>query len=274
MRRFLGLIGTSVAMAVILLQRSSVCWAAETTVEGVSSTLYGGAGTLTAPNNEQGDDVYDVTRAGVGLLGILRPNAANTRGTPGEPSGYFIALGGSFELENALHSACGIECNHPSNAGGRYLAKHFAGRLGFGYSFPIFEFRTGALAAFPDPNVDYAMTLVMPDVMARVGRRDMGWFELGLGAYSASTNLRPGFYLGGAPGAERLVQFSAHTGLHFVNGLCCATVTQAGYAGELSLAHSFSSSLTASVSAALFAAERSSGDAFVAEGSAKLAFAL
>jgi hypothetical protein len=269
LHKFMGMV---VTVGVILLQRASPCWAAETTASGVSATLYGGGGSLVVPNNEGKPDEYDVTRMGVGVLGVLRPGAPQAKRTRIDAPGFFAMLGGSFELDSSLHTVCGYNCSVPSE--GRYLGKHFAARLGFGYSFPSFEFRVGALAAIPDPNVSYAMPLVIPDVLARVGRRNIGWFELGLGAYSASTNFRPGLFVGGAFGSERVLQVSAHAGLHLVNGLCCSTVNMAGYAGELSFAHAFSDSLTGSAGATLFAAEWSSITHFVAEGSARLTFAL
>src|SRR6188768_201979 len=225
MLRVLGLLGPCMASAVILLQRPSACLAAETTEQALSATAYGGAGVLTVPNNERGDDEYDITRMGLALSGIVRPGAPDVSRAPVETSGFFVAFGGTFELESALHTACGFDCDGQNDTGTRYLAKHFAGRVGVGYSFPLFEFRVGALIALPDANVDYAMALLMPDVLARVGRRNRGWLELGLGAYSASTNLRPGLYVGGALGSERLLQVSAHIGVHLVNGLCCHTVT-------------------------------------------------
>lgn len=274
--RILGLLkfgGMVVTVGVILLQRASPCWAAETTASGVSGTLYAGGGSLTVPNNEVWPDEYDTTRVGVGVLGIVRPGA-HAKGTDVETSGFFTVLGGSFELDSSLHTVCAYECSDPNDMGKRHLGKHFAARLGLGYSFPIFEFRVGALVAIPDPHVSYAMPLLIPDVLARIGRRSVGWFELGLGAYSASTNFRPGLYVGGALGSERRVQVSAHVGLHLVNGLCCSTVTMAGYAGELSVAHAFSNSLTGSVGATVFEAESSSEAHFVVEGSARLAFAL
>lgn len=268
--RFLGIV---VMVGVILLQRISVCCAAETTTHGVSATLYGGAGTLTVPNNETRDDEYEITRVGVGALGVWRPGASRVKGVR-ESAGFFAALGGAFELDSSLHSVCGYECYQPSDEGERYVGKHFAGRLGFGYSFPIFEFRLGALAAIPDSHVSYAMPMLIPDVMMRIGPRDFGWFELGLGAYSASTNFRPGLYLGGALDIEHQLLVSAHGGVHLVNGLCCGTVNMAGIAGELSVAHAFSSSLTGSLGAIVYSAAWSSEEHLVAEGSARIAFAL
>jgi len=260
-------------LGVILLQRSSICCAAEATAGGVSATLYGGGGSLVVPNNEAGPDIFEVTRVGVGVLAILRPWAPPAT-RPRETSGFFTVLGGSFELDSSLRSECGYNCSAASDLGERYLGKHFAARLGFGYSFPIVEFRVGALAAIPDPHVSYAMPLVFPDVMARIGPRDIGWFELGLGAYSASTNFRPGLYIGGAIGPERVVQVSAHVGAHLVNGLCCDTVITGGFAGELSVAHAFSDSLSGSVGATLFSATSDAAVHYVGEGSARLTFAL
>jgi len=262
----LRLLGTFAALAVILLQHPRECWAAETTERGISGTLYGGAGTLVVPNNETRSDEYQVTRFGVGFLGIWRPGEAKRVNS--ETSGFFVALGGTFELESSLHTVCAFNCYGTEVAGDRFLAKHFAGRLGFGYSFPMVEFRIGALYAAPDPKVDYAIELLMPDVLVRIGERRFGWFELGLGAYSASTTLRPGLYLGGTVGSERVVQASVHGGTHFVNGLCCGTVTTAGLAAEVSVAHAFSSSLRGSVGIALLAG----GDRLVAEGNTGLSY--
>jgi hypothetical protein len=139
----------------------------ETTASGISTTVYGGGGSVVVPNNEGGPDVYEVTRMGVGALGIARPWANVANGTR-ETSGFFALLGGSFELDHSLHTVCGYECAFPSDVGERYWGKHIAARLGLGYSFPIFEFRVGALAAIPDPHVSYAMPMLIPDVMARV----------------------------------------------------------------------------------------------------------
>ncbi|HYQ00296.1 MAG TPA: hypothetical protein VER96_16585 [Polyangiaceae bacterium] len=266
MRGLFRLLGTLAALGVILLQHPRECWAAETTERGISGTLYGGAGTLVVPNNETRSDEYQVWRFGAGFLGIWRPGEAKRADT--ETSGFFVALGGTFELESSLHSVCGFDCYGSNVAGERFLAKHFAGRLGFGYSFRMFEFRLGALYAAPDPKVDYAMEFAMPDLQVRIGERNVGWFELGLGAYSASTNLRPGLYLGGTVGSERFVQASIHGGIHFVNGLCCGTVTTAGYVGEVSVAHAFSSSLRGTVGVALLGG----GDRVVAEGSTGLSY--
>lgn len=270
---FLRFLATLSTLGVILLQRASVCCAAETTARGVSATVYGGAGSLVVPNNEVGPDVYSVTRMGIGALGIWRPGAAPANGAR-ETSGFFTALGASFELDSSLRTVCGRDCVTTSDQDERYLGKHFATRLGLGYSFPMFEFRVGALAAIPDSHVSYAMPMLIPDVMARLGQRDAGWFEIGLGAYSASTNFRPGLYVGGALGAERAVQGSAHAGFHFVNGLCCSSTVLAGFAGELSVAHAFSNSLSGSVGATLFSATWESDVRYVGEGSARLAFAL
>jgi hypothetical protein len=256
MVRLFEFVGVVLTLGVILLQRPSV---------------YGGGGSLVVPNNEVAPDVYEVTRLGVGALGIVRPWAKPANGTR-ETSGFFAQLGGSFELDHSLHTVCGYECSSASGVGESHWGKHFAARLGLGYSFPIFEFRVGALAAIPDPHVSYAMPMLIPDVVVRIGPREIGWFEFGLGAYSASTNFRPGVYVGGALGTERQVQVSTHGGVHFVNGLCCGTVTMAGLAGELSVAHAFSNSLSGSIGVALFQAVSNSEQYFVGEASARLTF--
>ncbi|HYQ27075.1 MAG TPA: hypothetical protein VER04_07645, partial [Polyangiaceae bacterium] len=94
-----------------------------------------------------------------------------------------------------------------------------------------------------------------------------GWFELGLGAYDASTTLRPGLYVGGAFGELESVRVSGHFGAHLVNGLCCSTVPHGGLRGEVGLDHAFTQKVSAGASVAF------SGD-LVVEGNAHVTFAL
>jgi hypothetical protein len=274
MSSFLGVCRVLALASVIVLLQTGVGWAAETTVRGASGSMYAGAGKLTEPNNESGNDEYDVKRLGVGALGVWRPGRQQLR-EPNEESGFFAAFGGTFELEDSLHTVCSGYGSPCSSAGGspRYLAQHVAARLGAGYSWRLFEFRIGALAALPDANVSYAQALLMPDVVVRIGQRSSGWFELGLGAYDASTNLRPGLYLGGALGSEERVRVSAHFGVHFVNGLCCSTVFSAGYRGELSASHAVTDKLSLGLGAAVMDGIWNQVDHFVAEGSARVSFA-
>jgi hypothetical protein len=265
--------GVFARAGVIALLQPSVGWAAETTVRGVSAGIYAGAGGLLQPDNESGVGQYDVKRLGAGVLGVWRldrPRLADREQQPG----FFAAWGASFELEASLRTGCGaFDCFLQTQTNKSYLAKHVATRLGAGYSLPVFEFRVGALAALPDANVSYAEPLVMPDVMLRIGPRSFGWFELGLGAYDASTNLRPGLYLGGAVGPEQQLRISAHFGLHFVNGLCCSTVVSAGYRIELAGSRALSDSVSVGLGIALLGASASYADRSVTEGSARIAIA-
>jgi len=266
MVRCCQLIGVLAAVSLLLQSRPS--WAAETTARGVSSTVYAGAGTLTVPNNEVANDEFAVKRMGVGALGVIRFDAAE--GEPARDGGFFAALGATFELEDSVHSVCAFSY---SLCGSHYLGKHIGARLGVGYSWRYFEFRVGALAAHPDAGVDYAQPLALPDVMLRVGERSFGWFELGLGAYDASTTLRPGIYLGGALGSPRILQVSAHLGVHLVNGLCCSTVVTAGYRYELSGVHELSSRLSVGAGLALLEGPAEPSDRLVLEGSGHVALA-
>jgi hypothetical protein len=254
--------GVILALAVAFLQQAAECRAAETTERGVSATVYGGAGKLREPNNESFEDAYRVKRFGAGALGVWR---FGDRRTTEDPRTFFVMAGATFELEGSHRTLCGYNCpyrgDNPTREQTDELATHFAVRLGAGYTLPLFEFRAGVLTAQPDRDITYADPLWMPDVLVRFGRRRIGWFELGLGAYDASTALRPGAYLGGALGSPALVRISGHIGLHVPNGLCCSTVTHVGFRGELSAEHTFSESVTAGVSAALL------GE-LVAEGSA------
>jgi hypothetical protein len=256
-------------LGVFFLRRLPACEAAETTERGVSATVYGGAGELREPNNESFENAYRIRRFGAGVLGVWR--FANQRATS-DPRELFVALGATFEVEGSHRTLCGYGCPYyglPSPGPGQSdtTATHFAARLGAGYTFSLFEFRAGVLTAQPDRDITYAEPLWMPDVMVRFGRRRIGWFELGIGAYDASTALRPGAYLGGALGSPAAVRVSGHFGLHMPNGLCCSTVPHFGFRGELSAERAFSDSIAAGVGAAVM------GE-LVAEGSARLIISL
>jgi hypothetical protein len=259
--------GITLALAVVFLQQPQRCLAAETTERGVSATVYGGAGKLHEPNNESFEDAYRVKRFGVGALGVWR---FGDRRPTDDPRRFFVVAGATFELEASHRTLCGYNCPYrgePTSEQADELASHFAVRLGAGYTLPVFEFRAGVLTAQPDRDVTYAEPLWMPDVMVRFGRRRVGWFELGLGAYDASTALRPGAYVGGALGSPAQLRVSGHFGLHVPNGLCCSTVSHVGFRGELSAEHAFSDSFTVGAGAALV------GE-LVAEGSAHVRFLL
>lgn len=273
---FLKILRVFGAVGVILLLQARVAWAEETTVRGLSGTVYGGAGTLVEPNNETASDLYDVKRFGVGVLGVwrsARPRAEDRN----EERGFFGVFGAGLELEDSLLSPCRSYAGACYGSGGpvgeHYLGTHLAARLGGGYSWRLFEFRLGVLGALPDTNVGYAEPLALPDVQLRVGNRSWGWFELGLGAYDASTNLRPGIYLGGALGPESVVRVSAHVGVHFVNGLCCSTVVHIGSRYELGATHAFTDTISAGVGVALYRAEGDRTFKHVGEGRARLAWA-
>lgn len=259
--------GVILALAVVFLQQTSDCLAAETTERGVSATAYAGAGKLHEPNNESFEDAYRVKRFGAGALGVWR---FGDRRTTDDPRRFFVVAGGTFELEASHRTLCGYNCPYrgdPTREQSDELATHFAARLGAGYTLPVFEFRAGVLTAQPDRDITYAEPLWMPDVMVRFGRRRIGWLELGLGAYDASTALRPGAYVGGALGSPAELRVSGHFGLHVPNGLCCSTVSHVGFRGELSVEHAFSDSVMVGAGAALV------GE-LVAEGSAHVRFLL
>jgi hypothetical protein len=270
MRWLIGFLGMLSAFGVSFLQQPRACAAAESTARGVSATAYGGAGRIIEPNNESTSDEYANRRFGVGALGTLR--FGSVQAPRGAERGLFLTFGATFELEATRRTVCGVHCpywNQPGSTpdASTYLDKQFGARLGVGYSWPLFEFRVGGLTAQPSRNLSYSEPLWFPDVVARVGKRSVGWFELGLGAYDASTSLRPGLYAGGALGSPRNVRVSGHFGLHLPSGHCCATLTRVGFRGELGAERALSDSVTLGVSAALLAG-------LVGEGSLQLSFAL
>lgn len=245
--------------AVSFLLQGRLCRAAETTAQGVSAGVYAGSGTLSVPNNETRDDEYAVSRVGTGALGVLRFSQSDAPAL-GDERGFFAAFGATVEAEHAKQTICSFNfCDRPA------WGTHFGGRLGVGYSWQYFELRAGVLAAHPDAGVHYAEPVVLPDVQLRVGRRQLGWFELGLGGYDPSTTLRPGVYLGGAIGSQESLMVAGHAGIHLVNGLCCGTVTTAGFRYELDASYALTRSFRVGAGAALM---QSSGSdpRWVAEG--------
>jgi hypothetical protein len=181
--------------------------------------------------------------------------------------GGFALLGAGLEVERLRQTACSFGCEGQSLVPGFQTERHFAGRVNVGYSFELVELRAGALFALPDPNARLAEPLLIPELGLRLGRRSVGWFELGLGAYDASTNFRPGIYVGGAYGSDEIVRVSAHFGVHLPNGLCCSTVTRLGFRSELGLERALTDQLRVGLGAAAY-------DADVFEGSARLSFLL
>lgn len=249
-------------LGVILLRHSSPCWAADTTARSVSATLYAGAGKLEEPNNEGAPAEYDEHREGLGATAHLRLEKGDL--------GPFLMLAGTFELESLRQTECGWYCSPEDQAklGSFHTYTQFAGRAGVGYSFKYVELRGGVLFTHPDADAPLADQLILPEVLVRLGRREVGWFELGLGAYDASTALRPGAFLGGAGTIREGLRLGGHLGMHFPNGYSSSiSVPQYGLRGEASLDWELTPTLVVGGSAALtsdFAGH------LVGEGSAKL----
>lgn len=244
------------------MQQSAPCWAADTTARGVSATLYAGAGDIEEPNNEGAPAEYDEHREGLGATAHLRLEKGDL--------GPFLMLAATFELESLRQTQCGWYCPPEDQAklGSFQTYTQFAGRAGVGYSFSYVELRGGVLFTRPDADGPLAEPLIIPDVLVRLGRREVGWFELGLGAYDASTALRPGVFLGGAWTIHEGLRLGGHLGMHFPNVYSSAsTVTQFGPRGEASLDWDVTPTLILGGAAAL------TGDFaghFVGEGGAKL----
>jgi hypothetical protein len=227
---------------VILLPHPRPCCAAETTERGVSAAVFGGAGSAREDNNEGAPDVYDLHRFGGGLLGVLRILPTDTE----RNLGFFAQAGATAEIEWSKQTQCGAFCDTGTSfVPGPYRAAHkLGGRLGVGYSFATFEFRVGVLQVLPSQDSLFPKQFVFPDLVARFGRRSIGWLELGVGAYDASTSLRPGVYLGGGGLPLEQVRLSGHLGLHLTQGICCQTVGIGAFGvAEVSVDHAFSSSI-------------------------------
>src|SRR6185295_7049373 len=136
-----------------------------------------------------------------GVRVALRPWADPTQRPQ---AGTLIYLGATGELRELRLANCGYACPGDLQPGSFEQESHFGARAGVGYDFALFGLRGGALLSV-SPDARLAETIVMPDVQLRLGYLDQGWFEAGLGAYDASTTLRPGLYVGGGvPVRDRL----------------------------------------------------------------------
>jgi hypothetical protein len=180
--------------------------------------------------------------------------------------GAFVMLGATFELESLRQTQCGYACygQEPVNQGFK-TEPHFGGRVGVGYSFSLVELRGGVLATMPDSRMMESM--VIPDGLVRIGPRHIGWFELGLGAYDASTSFRPGAFVGGGYGSRRVLQVSGHLGLHLPNGMCCSSVPRFGIRYELGFERALSDVFQIGIAGAVWNAE-------LLEGTARVSFLL
>lgn len=262
------LLGLGIA-SVSLLQQTHACWAAETTQQGIAGSVFAGTGEMIDSNNEDGGDAYDVNRLGFGWLGVLRfePQASETKAVaaPERNLGAFVQAGMAAELEWTRLTHCGDFCRWAPGGeevvtpGPSKRAPKVGLRAGGGYSFSLFEFRVGLLRVMPGDDSVFPDPIWSPDVQLRVGRRRLGWFELGFGAYDASTTLRPGLYVGGGGGQVDALRISGHLGIHLVNGLCCSSLVPFGGIVHLDVEHAVSDSL---VAGADFKVEAAAGKVF------------
>jgi len=220
-------------------------------------------------SNESGAAAYDVHRLGLGMYGVLRfgreadvARGAAARSAPAtdEPPpvtrqapGAFLLAGVAAELEWTRLIQCGYACldtsagDPPVMPGPSVLASKVGLRMGAGYSFSLVEFRVGALGVVPSAGSAFPDPIWSPDVLLRIGPRNVGWGELGFGAYDGSTALRPGAYVGGGGGRVDLVRVTGHLGIHLVNGLCCQTTLPFGLIAQLGVDRAISRSLIAGV---------------------------
>ena len=253
MIRVLGSLAALMAAFVILLQHPAVCWAAETTLPGATLTLYGGSGVVTIGNNEGAPDEFDVQRAGLGVQGVVRPRFAGTSAAGATSDrGFFLAAGMTVESNWIKQTQCAFSCTPGLSRGdgsrGAFRQETELGaRFGLGYRFALFEVRVGGLAAGPTGDAAFARALLVPDVTLRVGNRQDSWFELGLGAYDASTTLRPGLYLGGSLFSPEALRITAHLGVHLVYSSWESTVVPFGGIIDIDLEHAFSKTWIAGI---------------------------
>ena len=247
---------------VSLLQQSRACRAAETTQQGVTASAFASDGEMMDSQSGSSADVFDVARVGMGAVAVLRvrersdpPPGASQHGL-----GFFALAGAAAELESTKQTWCEEGCNIGDGRQGpvsqpHELAFKVGARLGVGYSFSLVEFRLGGLFVLPSSDSVFPDRMWSPDVLIRVGPRRLGWFELGLGAYDASTMLRPGAYLGGGGGNVETLRVTGHVGIHLVNGLCCRTSMPFGVMAALDVERAVSPTVIVGVDARIAAME-------------------
>jgi hypothetical protein len=266
MVRLTALLVASSLAAVILVQHPRGCWAAETTQSQANVSFYGGAGTVSIANNESDPDEYRVRRAGAGVYGVVRFNREGDSSVRSERErGFFLAAGLSAESDWVKQTHCTFYCPVGVDSGdvstSTFARESEAGlRVGAGYSFSLFEFRVGGLATLPSKDAAFAKPLLMPDVLLRVGSRPRGWFELGLGAYDASTVLRPGLFIGGSLFSPEQVRITAHLGLHLVYGSWESTLQPFGGMADIAFEHAFAETWLAGVGGKVMSGELFEGN--------------
>ncbi len=269
MVRLAALSVAAVLAAVILVQHPHACWAAETTQPQASVSFYGGAGTVSIANNESGPDEYEVRRAGAGVYGVIRFNHEGEGTAPSERErGFFLAAGLSAESDWVKQTRCFVSCpqgvSSAAVSNSTYQRESEAGlRVGAGYSFSLFEFRVGGLATLPGKDAAFVKPLLVPDVLLRVGSRPRGWFELGLGAYDASTVLRPGLFIGGSVLSPEQVRITAHLGLHLVYGSWESTLQPFGGMADIAFEHEFAETWLAGLGGKVMSGELFEGNLHV-----------
>jgi hypothetical protein len=173
--------------------------------------MYGGFGPVQEDNFDGPSAHYYQRHAGLGALGVLRPWGA-PEGTIQDALGAFLQLGLVGEWRSLRLTSCETSCQADMRP---YFVPEAHGgvRLGIGYDFRGVGVRGGVLYA-GSPQARIAETVVVPDVQLRFGPRSRAWFELGVGAYDASTALRPGLYAGAAVVIDRDLTIAVHYGWH------------------------------------------------------------
>ena len=207
-----------------VLSPHRVCRADDTATRAATATMYGGSGRVEVGNNEASPFRYNQQHVGLGAHAVWRPWSAPEGATEGARGG-FLQLGMVGEWRLLQLTSCGHLCSRDTNWDVVPEA-HGGVRLGIGYDFRNFGIRGGLLYA-DSPKSRTAETLVMPDVQFRFGSASRGWFELGMGAYDASTMLRPGVYVGGGVVAGDFT-IVARYGWHFAIGSFGHTIIQFG----------------------------------------------
>ena len=213
----------------------------------VETAVYGGAGTTFVGSNEV-EDIYDDRHFGLGLLASFPASQAGTEQP--RSRGFMWLLGLTAERRSLRAVLCGYGCQSQPKIAGFANEADLGIRAGAGSDGHWVGFRAGLLLA-GGIHARVAERLLFPDVALRVGPRELGFFTLGLGAYNASTSLRPGLYAGVSFVPLKSLVGSLHYGYHFNDGSLGDTVFQLDSRLDFAVDYALSRKLSVGLSVAL-----------------------
>lgn len=221
----------------------------------MEAAVHGGAGTIYVGSNEV-EDIYDQRHFGLGLLASFP--ASQLRPEQPESHGFMWQVGLTAERRSLRAVLCGYGCRPHPQTSGFVNEAHLGIRAGAGSDGHWVGFRAGLLMA-GGIEARVAQRLIFPDLAFRAGPRELVFFSVGLGAYNASTSLRPGLYGGLSVVPLKGLIGSFHYGGHFNNGSLGDTVFQLDSRLDFALDYALSRKVSVGLGIARLTSGRSEG---------------